>query len=141
MIQINGERILIFDESTISLREKVKTINGTLAINSLTGFITVPTSVGVNDAAQAVSTGQDGIKQVAYTMFIPVLIEAVKELYHKWFDDSTVNHREIASMKVEINAKDKEIAKLKVKAQKAELENTAIKAYLCNRDPKAAFCK
>ena len=36
---------------------------------------------------EAVSTSTNGTKQVAYTMFIPHLINALKELYTKWFVD------------------------------------------------------
>ncbi|MCB9073312.1 MAG: tail fiber domain-containing protein, partial [Bdellovibrionaceae bacterium] len=45
------------------------------------------------------------IKQVNYTAFTYVLINSVKELYHRWFDDSQAIHRELAS-------KDQKIQKL-----------------------------
>jgi hypothetical protein len=78
-------------------------------------------------APEAVSTSPDGTKQVAYTMFIPHLINAVKEFYGYWFEDSKNIHRKIASVEAE-NSKLKE-------------ENAAIKSYLCEKDPQAAFCK
>lgn len=51
---------------------------------------------------------------------------------------ASVQAREIASLKVE---KDKEIAALKARVQKAEQENVAIKNYICAKDPKATICK
>ncbi|MEK2645808.1 tail fiber domain-containing protein [Bdellovibrio sp. BCCA] len=81
------------------------------------------------------------IKQVNYTAFTYVLINAVKDLYHRWFDDSQALHREIASVKAEN-------AQLKVRIDKSEQENAAktkeleaIKVYLCLQDPKAVICK
>ncbi|MGZ3789687.1 MAG: tail fiber domain-containing protein, partial [Bacteriovorax sp.] len=41
---------LLFTQGDYVSKSADQTINGTLAINSLTGFITVPTPVGVNDA-------------------------------------------------------------------------------------------
>jgi hypothetical protein len=75
-----------------------------------------------------------GTKVVAYSDLVAPLIAAIKKFYHKWFDDSKVLHREIASVK-------SENAQLKARADKAEKENAAIKAYLCGKDHKAAFCK
>jgi hypothetical protein len=73
------------------------------------------------------------IKIVDYGAFTYVIINALKEFYHKWFDDSVAIHREIAS-------KDKEIMELKIKAKKAEQENKAIRAYLCSKDPMSIIC-
>ncbi len=55
------------------------------------------------------------IKVVDYSKFSYMLINAVKELYQKWFDD----HQELEALKQ---------------------ENAAMKAYLCEKDPKASFC-
>ncbi|MGZ3809642.1 MAG: tail fiber domain-containing protein, partial [Bacteriovorax sp.] len=107
---------------------------------------------------EAVAKNKEGIRSVAYTMLIAPMIEAFKELNKRvteLFTASEGHSRDIASVKAEAiqandratkleaeNArKDKEIAKLKGMAQKAEQENAAIKAYLCSRDPKASICK
>ncbi|MGZ3790499.1 MAG: tail fiber domain-containing protein, partial [Bacteriovorax sp.] len=107
---------------------------------------------------EAVAKNKEGIRSVAYTMLIAPMIEAFKELNKRvteLFTASEGHSRNIASVKAEAiqandratkleaeNArKDKEIAKLKGMAQKAEQENAAIKAYLCSRDPKASICK
>jgi hypothetical protein len=66
------------------------------------------------------------IKQVNYTSFMYVLINAVKDLYHQWADDSQEIHRALAS-------KDERIRAL-------ERENAAIKDYLCSKDPQAPLC-
>src|ERR1035437_863997 len=60
------------------------------------------------------------IKKVNYSALLYVLINAVKELYHRWSGDSQEIHRELSSVKA---------------------ENAAIKAYLCSKDPTAPICK
>jgi hypothetical protein len=74
------------------------------------------------------------IKQVNYTAFTYVLINAVKDLYHRWFDDSQAIHRELAS-------KDEKIQKLELEnaAKTKQLED--IKSWICAKDPQAAVCK
>ncbi len=68
-------------------------------------------------------TEKSEIKVVDYSKFTYMLINAVKQLYHKWFDDSVVIHREIASLKVE--NKD-----LKMRVDKTEKENALLKSRL-----------
>lgn len=75
---------------------------------------------------QAVKTDEKGFKSVNYVALISPILEAVKELYHRWADDSQVLHREINE--------------LKVRAARAEQENALMKAHLCAKDPQAAFC-
>jgi hypothetical protein len=81
------------------------------------------------------------IKQVNYTAFTYILINAVRDLYHRWFDDSETIHREIASIKADNAAKDKEIVQLKVEIAKQKQENADFKAYLCGKDPGSAICR
>jgi hypothetical protein len=95
-------------------------------------------------APEFVRENEDGLLQVYYDAFIPWITEAVKTLHsritgvegHQAAQDQKIDSqaREIASVKAEN-------AELKAKAQKAEQENAAIKAYLCAKDPKAAICK
>jgi hypothetical protein len=74
------------------------------------------------------------IKQVNYTAFTYVLINAVKDLYHRWFNDSQAIHRELAS-------KDQRIQKLEQENEAKTKELEALKAYLCSKDPQATICK
>jgi prepilin-type N-terminal cleavage/methylation domain-containing protein len=74
------------------------------------------------------------IKQVNYTTFTYVLINAVKELYHRWVQDSD-------DIRHELTAKDREIASLKERVAKSETENDRIKRYLCGKDPAAELCQ
>ena len=69
-------------------------------------------------------TGDYGLK---YSELISPMIKAIQELYN-------TQDRELASVKTENVAKDKEIEKLKQ-------ENLAVKSYLCGKDPTAPFCK
>jgi hypothetical protein len=85
-------------------------------------------------APELVSNDARGYKQVNYANFVAVLTEAVKDLFHKWFNDSQILHREIASVKAES-------IQLKKDNELLKLENKAIKSYLCSRDPKAGICK
>ncbi len=70
---------------------------------------------------------------VNYPGLVAPLIEAVKELYHKWMDDSAAIHRELASVKSS-KADQSEVDRLK-------FENQQMKTYLCAKDPTAPFCK
>ena len=68
-----------------------------------------------------------GYKMVDYAALVSPIIQAFKEFYRYWFNDSKAIHREIASVKAE-NAK-------------LQKENADIKAYLCAKDPAAPICK
>jgi hypothetical protein len=80
------------------------------------------------------------IKQVNYTAFTYVLINAVKDLYHSWFNDSQEIHRELASIKAENDQLKSDGAVKDQKIDLLEKENSAIKAYLCDKDPNASIC-
>lgn len=69
------------------------------------------------------------IKQVNYSSFIYVIINAVKELYNKvlGIDQKVVEQGRI-------------ITSIQAENEKLKQENTAIKAYLCSKDPKASIC-
>jgi len=76
---------------------------------------------------EVVKTDSRGFKAMSYSQLVSPVVSAIKELFHKWFDDSRSIHREMASIKAE-NTKLKQ-------------ENEAIKNYLCDKDPKAAICQ
>ncbi|MDG0815493.1 tail fiber domain-containing protein [Bdellovibrio svalbardensis] len=76
---------------------------------------------------QAVKTDADGYKSVTYGNLVSPLINAIKEFYALWSNDSEKTHREMASLKQEVET---------LKEQNAEL-----KTYLCQKDPKAPICK
>lgn len=62
------------------------------------------------------STGKRGMKSVNYTALIAPAVEAIKSLHDK-------------------------IVSLKAENEQLKTENAAIKSYLCNKDPRAPFCK
>jgi hypothetical protein len=66
---------------------------------------------------------------VRYSELISPLIKAVQELYRK-----------IVGIEAQQNAQERKIAELESRAQKAEQENAAIKAYLCSKEKNAAIC-
>lgn len=90
-----------------------------------------------------VTDNRTGLKSVAYDHLIAPLIEAFKELNKRVTEALSTSQgqaREIASIKAESEQlktenliKDRQIHRL-------EKENSAIKAYLCSKDPQAALC-
>ncbi|MBY0416400.1 MAG: tail fiber domain-containing protein, partial [Bdellovibrionales bacterium] len=96
---------------------------------------------------EVVSHGADGFLSVSYNHLVAGVIEAVKELYHKWLGSTEAIHKELAlkANKQEIEnklaLKDQEIKSLKKENVLMKKENAVIKAYLCAKDHNAAFCK
>lgn len=96
---------------------------------------------------EAVSQDDDGYYHVTNDSIIWTMFNAIKELYHKWMNDSKTLHRSIASVQIEKADKSEtdllraENTYLKERVEKSEKENAAIKTYICNKDPQAAFCK
>ncbi|KHD89664.1 MAG: hypothetical protein OM95_00870, partial [Bdellovibrio sp. ArHS] len=80
------------------------------------------------------------IKQVNYTAFTYVLINAVKELYHHWLDDSQSIHRELASKDQQIRLLEQENVQKTKELEAMKKENSAIKSWICSKDPSAALC-
>ncbi len=72
-------------------------------------------------------TKKTEIKIVDYGAFTYVIINSIKELYHKWSDDSSEIHREIASNKT---SSDLRASALEVENAKLKQENAEIKARL-----------
>lgn len=72
---------------------------------------------------EVVKTNRDGLKLMNYQGLIAPVIEAIKELYGL-----------LKGLISSQNGQTREIQSLKQ-------ENSAMKAYLCANDPKAAFCK
>lgn len=84
------------------------------------------------------------IKVVDYSKFSYMLINAVKELYQKWFED----HRRIDTLETQVRglASENESLKSDNDAIKADNEaikadNARLKAYLCQKDPGAPVCR
>lgn len=73
------------------------------------------------------------VKQVNYTSLIYIVINAVKELYKLWVDDSHSVHQELTQLRSEIQEKNQRIKNL-------ELKNMSVLNYLCRKDPAAEFC-
>ncbi|KYG65694.1 hypothetical protein AZI86_01055 [Bdellovibrio bacteriovorus] len=69
---------------------------------------------------EAVNKREDGYLELNVDPIHWAVVNAIKEFYHRWFDDSKNIHRELAAVKA---------------------ENERLKAYLCSKDPKASICK
>jgi hypothetical protein len=84
---------------------------------SKTGFIAQEVQKIIPDA---VNVRKDGYLELNVDPIHWAVVNAIKDFFHKWFEDSSELHREVASLKA---------------------ENTAMKEYLCKKDPEATFCK
>jgi hypothetical protein len=91
---------------------------------------------------EAVLEGNDGYLSVAYQNLVAPLIEAVKELYNKhilelWKENKRQD-RAIASIEQKF---EKKVNKLESENRALKSDNEMMKAYFCQKDPKAPFCK
>lgn len=68
----------------------------------------------------SVNSLSGGTKMIAYSDLISPVIQAIRELYYKWLDDSSVLHNDIASIKA---------------------ENATLKSLICLDHPNAEVCK
>ncbi|UOE99791.1 tail fiber domain-containing protein [Bdellovibrio reynosensis] len=84
-----------------------------------------------------VNTDDKGIKKVNYMGFISPVIEAVKQFYTLWFNDSQKIHKELAQHKRQIASLEEENKALKTKVQEVDL----MKKALCEKDASLEFCK
>ncbi|MGE9744269.1 tail fiber domain-containing protein [Bdellovibrio bacteriovorus] len=76
---------------------------------------------------QAVKTDADGYKSVTYGNLVAPLFNALKEFYEMWSKDSQNTHREIASLKEEV--------------QTLKQQNELFKKFVCEKEPQNPICK
>lgn len=82
---------------------------------------------------QVVKEDSAGYKQVNYANLVSVVVEAIKDFYHRWSSDSKVIHRQLASVKSEVQ-------NLKAENTQIKAQNLEVKKALCEMGKKA-FCK
>ena len=82
----------------------------------MTGIIAQEVQKVIPDA---INTRKDGYLELNIDPIHWAVVNAIKDLYKKWFDDSEGLHEEVDKLKK---------------------ENTELKAYLCSKDPSAPFC-
>lgn len=110
---------------------------------------------------EVVSEGPDGFKSVSYAHLIAPVIEGLKLLYGKvlaLYERDLLQDQKIAAIEENLKVKDRipasvekqdqelrnEVSELKAKVKRIpemEAENAALKAYLCQKDPAAPFCR
>ncbi|WPU64939.1 tail fiber domain-containing protein [Peredibacter starrii] len=71
-----------------------------------------------------------GLKSVAYDHLVAPIIEAIKEL-----------HTKVMALVTASDKHSREIASIKEENKQLKSENALMKTYLCEKDPKASFCK
>lgn len=79
---------------------------------------------------ELVETDKSGMKSINYSHFVAPIIESIKTLaqkFEKLFESDEKQNREIASLKSENKT--------------LKSDNEMMKAYLCQKDPKAPFCQ
>ena len=91
---------------------------------------TEKTSIVTHDEA----TDRYGVR---YSELISPLIKAVQQLYSRIIGIES----DVAKLNAKDAMKDREIASVMAESEKLKQENSLIKAYLCSKDKKAAFCK
>jgi len=102
-----------------------------------TGFIAQEVQKVIPDA---VKERKDGYLELNVDPIHWAVVNAVKELFHRWFDDSKDLHSKIAALEAkaaEVDTLRLENAALKEKVQSHEM----MRAYLCQTDPDAPFCR
>ncbi|MGZ3771286.1 MAG: tail fiber domain-containing protein, partial [Bdellovibrio sp.] len=130
--------------------------NNPLGLPSDKEYVGIKAQDALKTVPEAVSQDDKGYYHVTNDAIIWTVLNAVKELYHKWLDDSSLKDRQIASkadktdvedlqaenaqLKANDSAKEQKINKLEQQNTQIKQENAAIKAYLCGKDPSAAFC-
>jgi hypothetical protein len=110
---------------------------------------------------EAVQEEKNGYLTVNTSPVLWTLLNAIKDVYHRWFDDSQAVHRDLSStqadvaqLKAENAAKDRDISTLKqdnaalkqdnaaLKQDNAALkqDNAALKEAICQLNPNAKIC-
>ncbi|MBY0413027.1 MAG: tail fiber domain-containing protein [Bdellovibrionales bacterium] len=69
---------------------------------------------------EVVKNDDKGFKQVNYANLVSVATAAIQDFFYKWENDSSLLHREIATLKNENSKKDQEIELLKARLDKIE---------------------
>lgn len=100
---------------------------------------------------ELVETDDQGYKSVNYPALVAPIIEAIKELKNmvvSYVAKLLGLESDVKKLKVEVTEKSRRIASIEAKVEKLEKEKQQkekevdeLKMYLCQKDPKAPFCK
>ena len=142
-LEINGnaKATAFITTSDQRLKKEIKPVEGLAAVNQLNGVSFKWIKDGMDDMGviaqdvekvfpASVATDKAGMKAVKYNSLFAPIIEAIKELYR----DFKALVARVANLESKESEQEKEIAKIKA-------ENAALKAYICSKDKKAAFCR
>jgi hypothetical protein len=106
---------------------------------------------------ELVLTKEDGYKSVQYSALVSPLVESVKSL-KRMFDDllnkvnghdekiaklekENIELKQLLNTSTQSSLKDQEILVLKEKTKNLEIENEAVKNFICQKNASAVFCK
>lgn len=100
---------------------------------------------------ELVETDEQGFKSVNYPALVAPIIEAIKELKNMvvtYVAKLLGLESDVKKLKIEVTEKSRKIASIEAKVEKLEKEKIQkekevdeLKMYLCQKDPKAPFCK
>ncbi|MFV8256305.1 tail fiber domain-containing protein [Bdellovibrio bacteriovorus] len=85
---------------------------------------------------EVVKTDSKGMKSVAYQNLVSPIIQAVKEFYAQWQNDSRTLHAKVVQQEKEISALKEENKDLKTRVDEID----AMKKALCSKDASLEFC-
>ena len=90
---------------------------------------------------EAINTRTDGYLELNVDPIHWAMVNAVKEFYQRWFEDSSVIHRKLASQEADFAILKAENELLKNSNSALKAQNKAIIDYLCSKDSKSSICK
>jgi hypothetical protein len=102
-----------------------------------TGFIAQEVQKVIPDA---VTKRTDGYLELNVDPIHWAVVNAVKELYHKWFDDSQIVHKKLSEQDRKIASIESENQKLKEENKQLQKEHSEIKKWICKNDPGHTMC-
>jgi hypothetical protein len=102
-----------------------------------TGFIAQEVQKVIPDA---VTKRTDGYLELNVDPIHWAVVNAVKELYHKWFDDSQIIHEKLSEQDRKIASIESENQILKEENKKLHKEHGEIKNWICKHDPGHTMC-
>ncbi|QDK44187.1 hypothetical protein DOM22_02980 [Bdellovibrio sp. ZAP7] len=102
-----------------------------------TGFIAQEVQKVIPDA---VTKRSDGYLELNVDPIHWAVVNAVKDLYHRWFDDSQIIHEKISEQDRKIASIESENQILKEENKKLQKEHQDIKYWICKHDPDHTMC-
>ncbi len=89
---------------------------------------------------EAVTKREDGYLELNVDPIHWAVVNAIKDLYQKWFNDSRVVHERLSDQDRKIASIESENQKLKQEVLQLQKEHSEIKKWICKTDPDHTLC-